>query len=157
MYRGHELTATIYRIGNQFDRFMAKELSGLGVSYTQAVILCRLAEMPSQTATQKELRNYLQITSASMSNTLKRMLRTGLLSQNTDTTDNRVNVISLTPKAAALVPDISACLDNAEEKICAGFSQSEKECFSTMIRRTRDNLNDCVETDDVIPNKEFNT
>lgn len=43
----HELSLSIYRIGNLLDRLAAKELMGLGVTYTQAVILCRLAELPS--------------------------------------------------------------------------------------------------------------
>lgn len=148
MRRGQELALTLYCTGNMIARFLTNELSHMGISYTQAIILCKLAETPLQTATQKELKTHLQVTSASMSTVIKIMIKNGFLQQKTDEMDSRINVISLTPKAAALVPKISACLDKAEEKIYAELSNEEKEGFHSLLDRMQNNLNDYTEAID---------
>ncbi len=132
----------IYCMRNLFDRYMAKELENLNVSYTQALILCKLAEMPDQTATQKELKEFLQVTSAAISTVIKRMIQNGLLSRKTDAQDNRVHIISLTPKAENLAFAASACLKTADEKIDAAFSAKEKECFCSLLRTMQNRLSD---------------
>lgn len=135
----------IYCMRNFFDRYMAKELKDLNISYTQALILCKLAEMPDKTATQKELKEFLQVTSASISTVVKRMIENGLLSQNADAEDNRVNIISLTPKAENLAFEVSACLKTTDEKINAVFSAKEKECFCSLLHTMQNKLSDNTE------------
>lgn len=144
----HELSLSIYRIGNLLDRAAAKELMGLGVSYTQAVILCRLAEFPSQSATQKDIRAYLQVTSASVSTVIKRMVNAGLLLRDEDPKDSRVNVISMTPKAVALVPAVTERLKKINGKMFSGFSQDEIDRFIEMTERMQNNLADCTLTEE---------
>lgn len=132
----------IYCLRNFLDHYMAKELKDLNISYTQALILCKLAEMPDKTATQKELKEFLQVTSASISTVIKRMIKNGLLSQKADVKDNRVNLISLTPKAVDLVSSVSACLKTADEKIGSNFSAAEKECLSSLLHTMQNKLSD---------------
>ena len=132
----------IYCMRNFLERYMAKELKNLNISYTQALILCKLAEMPDKTATQKELKEFLQVTSASISIVIKRMIENGLLLQKADAKDNRVNIISLTPKAADLALTVSACLKTADEKIGAVFSAKEKECFCSLLHTMQNKLSD---------------
>lgn len=127
---------------NFLERYMAKELENVNISYTQALILCKLAEMPNKTATQKELKEFLQVTSASISTVIKRMIKNGLLLQKADADDNRVNIISLTPKASVLAPEVSACLKTADEKIDDVFSAKEKECFRSLLRTMQSKLSD---------------
>lgn len=155
MCREYKLSMTVYRTGNAIAHFLANELSDTGVPYTQAIILCKLAEMPLHTATQKQLKEYLQVSSASMSNLIKRMIGNGLLQQKTDKKDNRVNVISLTPKSISLLPEISDRLDRAEEQIYAGFSQKDKACFHSLLGRIQNNLVCFEKTVDKVNDKEF--
>ncbi len=132
----------IYCMRNFLDRYMAKELKDLNISYTQALILCKLAEMPDKTATQKELKEFLQVSSASISTVIKRMMENGLLLQKADAKDNRVNIISLTAKAANLALEVSACLKTADEKIDNIFSAKEKECFCSLLHIMQNKLCD---------------
>lgn len=132
----------IYCMRNFFDRYIANELKDFNISYTQALILCKLDEMPDKNATQKELKEFLQISSASMSTVIKRMIKNGLLSQKADAKDNRVNLIALTPKAANLTSSVSACLKAADEKINAVFSVKEKECFCSLLHTMQNKLID---------------
>lgn len=132
----------IYCMRNFLDRYMTKELKDLNISYTQALILCKLAEMPNKTATQKELKEFLHVTSASISTVIKRMIKNGLLLQKADSKDNRVNLISLTSKAANLVSSVSACLKSADEKINSVFSTQEKENFCALLHTMQNKLSD---------------
>lgn len=135
----------IYCMRIFLERYMAKELKSFNVSYTQALLLCKLAEMPDKTATQKELKELLQVTSASISTVIKRMIEKGLLLQIADAKDNRVNIISLTPRAENLALEVSACLKTADEKINAVFSAKEKECFCSLLHTMQNKLIDNTE------------
>ncbi len=145
MCRSLSFTQEIYCMRNFFDRYIAKELKDLNISYTQALILCKLDEMPDKNSTQKELKEFLQISSASMSTVIKRMIKNGLLLQKADVKDNRVNHIALTPKAANWVSSVSACLKTADEKINTVFSAKEKECFCSLIHTMQNKLIDNIE------------
>lgn len=128
----HTLSIAAYRIGNQIDRLLSKELAELGISYTQALLLCELDRAPSCSASQTKLREYLRITPATMSTLVKRMVKNGYLKKQPAAEDQRVHIISLTTKATALIPAISACLDRAEDMLCKEFSQDEKEYVTAL-------------------------
>ena len=121
---------------------VSQELSNLNLSYTQALLLCRLSEMPAQSATQKALRAYLQIKSATISTVVTRLKQNGFIQLTTDPGDSRVNLISLTPKATALIPQISACLDTVDHKTSAGLSEEEMAVFTELLKRMQSNLED---------------
>ena len=128
----HTLSIAAYRIGNQIDRLLSKELAELGISYTQALLLCGLDREASRSAPQTKLREYLRITPATMSTLVKRMVKNGYLTKQPAAEDQRIHIISLTARAEALIPAISACLDRAEDMLCKEFSQDEKEYVTAL-------------------------
>lgn len=148
MSREHELTLNLQRTENMIMRFLNDELSCVSVSYTQAIVLCKLAKMPLQASTQKELKAYLKVTAASVSDAIKRMVNNGFIEQKEDDKDHRINVICLTAKGASLVPSVYDCLDKAEKKIYDGFSREEKECVRSLLERMQNNLSNMLKIDD---------
>lgn len=58
----------------------------------------------------------------------------------TDPSDSRVNLISLTPKAMALIPRLSASLDAVDQKTAAGLSEEEMAVFTALLHRMQSNL-----------------
>lgn len=140
MDRTYQLSSQIYSLRNLQNHMVSQALSDLNLSYTQALLLCKLSEMPGQSATQKALREDLQIKSATISTILTRLKQNGLVQLTTDPGDSRVNLISLTPKAMALIPRLSACLDAVDHKAAAGFSQEEMAVFTALLQRMQRNL-----------------
>ena len=135
-----KLSSQIYCLRNLQNHIVSQELSDLKLSYTQALLLCKLSEMPAQSATQKALRAYLQIKSATISTVITRLKQNGFVQLTTDPSDSRVNLISLTPKAMALIPRLSACLDAVDHKTAAGLSEEEMAVFTALLHRMQRNL-----------------
>lgn len=135
-----KLSSQIYCLRNLQNHMVSRELSDLKLSYTQALLLCRLSEMPGQSATQKALRAYLQIQSATISTVITRLKQNGFVQLTTDPGDSRGNLISLTPKAMALIPRLSACLDAVDQKTAAGLSEEEMAVFTALLQRMQRNL-----------------
>ena len=134
------LSSQIYCLRNLQNHIVARKLSDLKLSCTQALLLCRLSEMPAQSATQKELRAYLQISSATISTILTRLKQHGFVQLTTEPSDSRVNLISLTPKAIALIPRLSSCLDAVDHEAAANFSEEEMAVFAALLQRMQSNL-----------------
>lgn len=135
-----KLSSQIYCLRNLQNHIVSQELSDLKLSYTQALLLCKLSEMPGQSATQKVLRAYLQIKSATISTILTRLKQNGFVQMTIDPSDSRINLISLTPKAMALIPRLSACLDAVDQKTAAGLSEEEMTVFTALLQRMQSNL-----------------
>lgn len=140
MDRMYQLSSQIYCLRNMQNHMVSQQLSDLNLSYTQALLLCQLSKMPGQSATQKALRGYLQIKSATISTVITRLKQNGLVQLTTDPGDSRVNLISLTPKAMALIPRLSACLDAVDRKTAAGLSEAEMAVFTALLQRMQRNL-----------------
>ena len=140
MDRKYILSSPIYCLRNLQNHIVSQKLSDLKLSCAQALLLCRLSEMPAQSAAQKELRAYLQIKSATISTILTRLKQNGFVQLSTDPGDSRVNLISLTPKAIALIPRLSACLDAVDHKAAADFSEEEMAVFTALLHRMQSNL-----------------
>lgn len=140
MDKKFKLSSQIYRLRNLQNHIVSQELSDQKLSYTQALLLCKLSEMPAQSASQKSLRAYLQIKSATISTIVTRLKQNGFVELTTDPGDSRANVISLTPKAIALIPRLSACLDAVDQKTAAGFSEEEMAVFTALLHRMQSNL-----------------
>lgn len=135
-----KLSSQIYCLRNLQNHIVSQALSDLKLSYTQALLLCKLSEMPGRSATQKALRGYLQIQSATISTILTGLKQKGFVQLTTDPGDSRGNLISLTPKAIALIPRLSACLDAVDQKTAAGLSEEEVAVFTALLQRMQSNL-----------------
>lgn len=113
-------------------------LKDSGVYFGQPPILDFLAE--NGTGTQNELARALNVSPASVSVSLRRMQKSGLIEKVADETDLRCNRMSLTGKGREQCAYIHGCFDEIDRKLYAGFSEEELQTLEAYLTRLCCNL-----------------
>lgn len=115
-----------------------RALKDSGVYFGQPPILEYLAQYGA--ATQNELARALNVSPASISVSLRRMQKSGLIEKAADETDLRCFRLSLTEQGREQHEYIHGCFEEIDRKLYAGFSDAELETLETLLARLCDNL-----------------
>lgn len=115
-----------------------RALKDSGVYFGQPPILDYLAE--NGTGTQNDIAKALQVSPASVSVSLRRMQKAGLIEKTADETDLRCNQMSLTEKGREQHEYIHGCFEEIDRKLYAGFSAAELDALEQLLGKLCDNL-----------------
>ena len=117
---------------------ISTSLSGIKLYRGQPEILEYLNEHGD--CSQKELAEFLGVSTASIATSLKRMSKSGFIERTADENDRRINRLRLTEKGNEVrLAGRSECerIDNA---MFNGFTDEEITAFSDMLSKIADNL-----------------
>lgn len=127
---------------SRFQRLYAKSLSSrlipYGVHPGYLSILFRLWEQDG--ITQKELNAFLDIEQATLSNTLKRMQRDGLITQPPLKTDRRRLHITLTDQGRTIRQTVEAAIDDLKSTVNQGLTINDRRYFKRIMRQMTEKL-----------------
>ena len=113
-------------------------LKNSNVYFGQPPILDYLAE--HEGGTQKEIADALQVTAASVSVSLRRMQKSGLLERAADTRDLRCNSMRLTEEGYRQRERLHRCFTEFDRKIYRDFSEEELTTLAELLERLCANL-----------------
>ena len=132
------------RFQRLYDRALRNRLAPYGVNPGYLNVLQCLWERDG--ITQTELRRGLDIEQATLSNTLKRMERDGLISRDADPKDRRLHAITLTARGAEVRQLIDDALDDLRKTVNQGLTVNDRRYFNRIMRQMTDQLeNDLLE------------
>lgn len=125
-------------------RFQLSELllERMGVGPGQVPILSELQYHGS--LTQRELAEHTHVTAATISGTLKRMERAGLIYRTDDTRDARVSIVRLTDEGKELVDKAWKLFHKTDMDMLQGFSDAECDMIVDCFMRMRENLDNAI-------------
>lgn len=89
---------------------------------------------------QKELADYLNVSSATIAVSLKRMEKCQLIKRSPDSNDLRNNIITLTDKGTDVVNRCRDLFKSVKIKMYEGFDQEEMQNLENYYKRIIDNL-----------------
>ncbi|WP_247648456.1 MarR family transcriptional regulator [Pseudodesulfovibrio sp. zrk46] len=101
-------------------------------------ILSRLWERDG--ITQKELKATLDIEQATLSNTLKRMERDGLVEQKRTKEDRRRHHITLTDHGRSIQSTVTAAIDDLRSSVNQGLTINDRRYFKRIMRQMTEKL-----------------
>lgn len=113
-------------------------LSQIGLFRGQPPVLhflCLLGPM-----SQKELADRLGLSPATMTVTLKRMEKAGLIERHTDPTDQRVQLVNITEHGSAMNDAAASILSEIRDECLMGFSEQERKGILDDLERMSQNL-----------------
>ena len=110
-------------------------LEETGIGSGQVPVLMELER--SGELNQRELAEKTRVTPATMSGTLKRMERAGLIVRTADENDARVSRVRLTEEGYAQCGSAHKGFDRACRQMLEGLSDEEMETLSTLLSRIR--------------------
>jgi DNA-binding MarR family transcriptional regulator len=125
-------------------RFQLSELllERMGIGPGQVPILTELNHHGS--LTQRELAEHTHVTAATISGTLKRMERAGLIYRTDDTHDARVSIVRLTDEGKNVVHEAGKYFRKTDFEMLQGFSDAECDMLLDCFMRMRENLVDAI-------------
>lgn len=136
--REHELVQKYINSNKMHRMYLDREVNKSGVYRSQHQILMYIARFPN--ASQKEIANHQQVSTATIAVSLKKLEKGGYISRAVDRNDNRFNQICITPKGQAVVDESIKIFRKAEEGLFRGFSMEEMDQLEAFLDRLRLNL-----------------
>lgn len=125
-------------------RFQLSEilLDQIGVGPGQVPILSQLSYHGE--LTQRELAEHTHVTAATISGTLKRMEKAGIVYRTDDNRDARVSIVRLTDKGKIVAEQARQQFIEADKEMLKGFTDSECEMLVECLERMRENIADAL-------------
>lgn len=114
-----------------FATGLARRIKPLGLAPGQFMVLLELWE--NDGVTQADLVVRLDVEQATLSHTLARMLRDGLITRRASDNDKRSQVIRLTNKAQDLRSPATTAAHAQNEQALSGMSQEEQAQFTQLM------------------------
>ena len=131
---GMELSETSKRLHDCLRK--ASEAAGLPQSYR--LFLFHLEHESG--LTQLELARRVKLSAPSVSVTLQKMERDGLLIRQTDEKDQRNTRVYLTEEGHALNAQVYDAVSEVDNRLIYGFTKEEQALFESMLKRMNENL-----------------
>ena len=119
--------------GKAGTRYWRDRVAPFGVTSVQALILVSLTARDQVTA--KELGQAVRLDSATLTGTLDRMVKAGLLERRTDAEDRRAISICLTPDGRKTGKDISAIVADANRDFLKRLSPAEALMLKELLHK----------------------
>ena len=135
-----ELNFKVLRLSHLVKNRFRKVLSEQGMFVGQHRLLMCVIDDDGPTAA--EIAESLKITPATVSVSIKRMEKAGLIKKEQCRNDARTVKIFATQKGFKSAENVHAEIMKIEEKICTGFSSSETALFKSFLDRAISNFSD---------------
>lgn len=137
---GFLINKLAHALSNQFERGLRKH----NVTTSQWSILAML--WTSDGMAQADLQRLLQLDGATVTGLVKRMLRGGLVQQQTDPLDKRVQRVYLTERGKQLEGALIAEAEGVNALALQGFSEQERALLVDLLSRALVNMQSNVFT-----------
>lgn len=127
-------------INRMHRKKMEKILNKTGLHPAQHRLLMTLAE--NRFHSQSEIASLMEVSSATVAVSLKKLERDGYIQKRAREEDGRVNFVSLTPKGEDIVFESKEIFESADRQVVKGFSEEEMVLFRKFLRRIYSNLSE---------------
>lgn len=128
----------LYRAFHAQRAALRPNLAKLGLGAGQPKILGYLSR--NGASSQRQLADFYDVDPATVCRMLDSLQKGGFVSRRPDQADRRRDLIELTPAGQEAYGQWQACCREMEEQMLAGFSQQERDLFSSFLARAYQNL-----------------
>lgn len=124
----------IKMLNTAIERIMNREMSELGLTYTQTTVIGYLIENQEKDVCQKDIEYNLGLTHPTVSSVLNRMETSGLIVTEILPSDHRYKKILLTEKAISLSEQIDSRYNAVKEKLFQNISPAQRELMNVTVQ-----------------------
>ena len=132
----HQIICAAIKHRKLMDFYLART----GIYSSQHHILMELSR--NQFASQKEIADRMNVSSATIAVSLKKLEKGGYISKEMDDTDNRLNQITLTDKGKKVVEQSKQIFQTLNYKVFDDFEHKELEDLSELLHKLNNKLNE---------------
>ena len=142
----NDIVKLFLRAAVSHHRAFEKAAGEFGVHRSQHRILMFLSTRDNTPTTQKDLAEHFEISAAAVAVSMKKLEEDGFIKRQTDRSDNRANIITLTKKGNKVVSDTQSFTRELDVATFKGFDEEETARFSEYLLRLCDNIKGFTET-----------
>ncbi len=128
------------KIAEEFERQINEEVKKYHLTLTQSRVILFLAGKENQTATQKELEDWLQVSHPTTVTIVKSMLDKGMLKTGFSAEDKRMKLLTLTWGNEEIYQDLTRHAYSMEDQLLKGFSEAEAAIFKEYMKKAYRNM-----------------
>ncbi len=128
------------KIAEEFERQINEEVKKYHLTLTQSRVILFLARRENQTATQKELEDWLQVSHPTTVTIVKSMQEKQMLETYTSAEDKRMKLLKLTWGNDEIYRELGTHADSMEKQLLNGFSEAEIAMFMEFINKASRNM-----------------
>jgi DNA-binding MarR family transcriptional regulator len=135
---GDTIDAWVLRLMHQYGSMNFKKVRELGVHPGQIPVLVLLHKREGISL--REIADQLHIKPPTVTVTIQRLEKAGMVYKRPDEKDQRINRIYLTQKGKNLKEDMRRVMDDNRQMLIRGFSQEEQAVLKEFLHRMVENL-----------------
>lgn len=132
------INASFIRMVHMYSALNYRAFSKLGIHPGQLPVLKIVSEQEGISL--RELASLLHIKPPTVTVTVQRLEKAGMVRRETDLSDQRINRIYLTEKGAAMKKEMIRLLDENEKILTKGFSKEEIRTLQSFFAKMTENL-----------------
>ncbi|MBE5869098.1 MAG: MarR family transcriptional regulator [Lachnospiraceae bacterium] len=136
--QAREVAALQRRVDRYLRRYIELKVSDTGVYRGQHQILMWMGRNPG--CSQTQIAEALEISTAAVTTSLKKLEKGGYIVRQMDREDNRVNQLEITPKGVAVIEQSKHMFQEIDSSMYAGFSREELDQLQKYYERILQNL-----------------
>ena len=141
----HRIMDAFIIAGKYHRAMLEKRLQDTGVFRGQHHVLMCISDY--ENISQKDLAKVLNVSTAAVAVSLKKLEKGGYIGRAVDSNDNRYNNIRITEKGSEVVKQSVEIFQKAEEETFAGFTEAEKVQFLDFLTRAGENIKNASKTE----------
>lgn len=141
----HRIMDAFINAGKYHRAMLEKRLQDTGVFRGQHHVLMCISD--HENISQKELARIMNVSTAAIAVSLKKLEKGGYIGRAVDSNDNRYNNIRITEKGSEVVCQSVDIFQKAEEQTFAGFTEEEKVLFLDFLIRAGENIKNASKTE----------
>lgn len=133
----------LHWLSRKHFQYCEAKFQSVGIWPGQVPILMELGKHGR--LSQRDLAEKVRVTPATISGTLKRLERNGVIVRTGTEDDARVSLVSLSERGKQLMEEAHSVFAEADELLVQGFTQEEQELALVLIRRMLENVHAAME------------
>ena len=140
MNKVNRVIFSIIRLSNRHKCILRNKLYAekVGAFPAQHRLLIELSLNPK--LTQKELAEKMQVSSATITVCVKKLVNSGLIEKKNQINDNRYNEITITPKGKRIIEKSAQIFEGVTNRMFEGFTEEEISNLENYVKRINDNF-----------------
>ena len=127
-------------INDNVEKITNKQLKEYGITFSQIRIIFVLYRSEKGVYSLKELEKIFDVSQQTMAGIVKRLEVKKLIESLGDSEDKRIKRVQLTDSGRELEKVLLVKMDEVEEKLLSGISQSERKELMNILKRVYENV-----------------
>lgn len=130
----------IKQINSALEKNANNDLRKQDLTFAQITALLAIRDCPEQKISLKELEKILHVAQSTTAGIISRLEQKGLVTGLGDSSDKRIKLVQMTPRGETCCKEAEQNMQEAEERLLSGLTETERSIFKSLLQKVRDTL-----------------